>query len=169
MNTRSSRSVMAGFVRISRSPTRLALAFSAMSLTSAACGATVCDEKIESIGLPANTTPFLDGRSVLTLCDSCPVLPAGGLTSEPGPATACYVRFSVSGLSATVQCAYGKRGEVPMSPATAPVGQTENQPSFCATVCHSTGLEGCEVRAEATGVRFVACDYGQSCHVSFGS
>jgi hypothetical protein len=133
------------------------------ALTPSSCGSEPCEHG-EELHPPSNTSPFPDGRTVFSVCGSCPVLKPGETgTDVSGPATVCLVSFSDERSEGVAICFYGPGGNTSTSAANSTVTGVPNEFDVCKTYCHGDYLHSCEFTADATGVIRLTCGYGKFC------
>jgi hypothetical protein len=110
-----------------------------------------------TVNVRADETPFPDGSTVFSKCATCPL-------DKTGPATACSVGFSDGGAAAGVLCLYGPGGTIVTGASQGAVKGVPNHFAYCKARCpNDDDVHVCSVRADASGVTEVRCQYGQPC------
>lgn len=134
-----------------------------LALATPACSSEPCAYD-ETVSVAPETTPFSDGRTVVSVCDRCPVLPELAGVPVSGPATGCEVLFRDEGAHASVLCLYGPGALATSSIANDAIKDAPNEFDFCENRCPAAdALHGCRLTAEASGVQEMRCLYGQTC------
>jgi len=132
-------------------------------LFAAACSSEPCASQ-RVVAAALDVTPFEDGRSVFSVCQRCPEMPAIEGVSEGGPATGCSVHFHDDLDQAGVTWLYGPDHGTTWSGANDAILDIPNEVEFCESHCpDEDAFHGCVVSASASGVEPIVCTYGQSC------